>query len=209
MPGASVSTTTASSGEAICATHSSGQYVVSRRNSVSTVTNGCAAIRLQVAASSDVVVIGFNKDVAAESNATVMAAVCCGPPCVASPLVQWLHCKVATQTRHHRAALDSPHPLQVDELPRAGHGAHRHFNDRGAVPMGEGAAQSAAQLFGFCCAYGLGSEALGESHKIGIGEIAGDQPVAVALLLGAAHVAEGAVAEHDRHQRDAVPHGGR
>ena len=58
-------------------------------------------------------------------------------------------------------------------------------------------------------ALGRGAEALGELHEIRIGEVAGDQPVAELLLLDAAHVAEGAVGEHDRDQRNAVAHRGR
>jgi hypothetical protein len=42
--------------------------VVSRRNSVSIVTNGCDAIRVQAAASADVVVIGCIETEAVESN---------------------------------------------------------------------------------------------------------------------------------------------
>ena len=54
-----------------------------------------------------------------------------------------------------------------------------------------------------------GAEAFGELDEIRIGEVAGDQPVAEVLLLDAAHIAEGAVVEHDRHQRNAVAHRGR
>ncbi len=54
-----------------------------------------------------------------------------------------------------------------------------------------------------------GAEAFGESDEIGIGEVAGDQPVAEALLLDAPHIAEGAVGEHDGDERDAVAHRGR
>src|SRR5919198_3882830 len=44
---------------------STGQYVCSRRNSVSTATNGCAARRVQASASSRVVVIGrIGRDIA-------------------------------------------------------------------------------------------------------------------------------------------------
>ena len=57
MSGASASTATATSSEASCSTQSFGQNVVSRRNSVSTVTNGWRARRRQTAASSSVVVI--------------------------------------------------------------------------------------------------------------------------------------------------------
>ena len=46
------------------------------------------------------------------------------------------------------------------------------------------------------------------AHEIRIGEIARDQPVAVVLLLDAAHVAESAVVEHDDGERNAVAHGG-
>ena len=45
-------------------------------------------------------------------------------------------------------------------------------------------------------------------HEIRIGEVAGNQPIAELLLLDAPHIAESAVGEHDRHQRDAVAHGG-
>ena len=59
MPSARVSTTTASSGPASCTTQSLGQKVVSRRNSVSTVTNGWVASRAQTSAKSRVVEIKF------------------------------------------------------------------------------------------------------------------------------------------------------
>ena len=54
-----------------------------------------------------------------------------------------------------------------------------------------------------------GAEAFGVFDEIRIGEVGGDQPVAEALLLDAAHIAEGAVDEHDGDQRNAVAHGGR
>ena len=52
------------------------------------------------------------------------------------------------------------------------------------------------------------AEALRIFHEIGIGKIAGDQPVAELLLLDATHIAEGAVDENDRHQRYPVANGG-
>src|SRR5262249_16120365 len=54
----------------------------------------------------------------------------------------------------------------------------------------------------------LGSEAFCVAHEIGIGEIARNQPVAVLLLLGAPHVAEGTIVEHDGGQRYAMAHSG-
>ena len=45
-------------------------------------------------------------------------------------------------------------------------------------------------------------------EEVGVGEVAGDQPVAELLGLDAAHVAEGAVVEHHRHHRQRVAHGG-
>ena len=44
--------------------------------------------------------------------------------------------------------------------------------------------------------------------KSGLARSRGDQPVAEVLLLDAPHIAEGAVGEHDRDQRNAVAHGG-
>src|SRR5580698_3669373 len=57
MPSAIESITATSDAPATCTTHSSGQYVRSRMNSVSTVTNVSACIRRQKAASSSEVVI--------------------------------------------------------------------------------------------------------------------------------------------------------
>ena len=58
-------------------------------------------------------------------------------------------------------------------------------------------------------AHGRGAKAFGKFDEIRIGEVARDQPVAVTLLLDTTHIAEGAVIEKHRHQRNAVAHGGR
>ena len=79
----------------------------------------------------------------------------------------------------------------------------------GPSRRGKRAPQRGAQLLRRARALGGGAEAFGESHEIRIGEIAGDQPVAELLLLDAAHVAEGAVGEHDGRERNAVAHRGR
>jgi hypothetical protein len=44
-------------------------------------------------------------------------------------------------------------------------------------------------------ALGRGAEALGEADEFGIGEVGGDQAIAVTLCLDAADIAEGAVGE--------------
>ena len=59
------------------------------------------------------------------------------------------------------------------------------------------APQRRAQFLRAARPLGRGAEAFGEVDEIRIGEVAGDQPVAELLLLDAAHVAEGAVVEHD------------
>ena len=48
-----------------------------------------------------------------------------------------------------------------------------------------------------------GAEAFGVFDEIGVGEVGSDQPVAELLLLDAPHIAEGAVGEHNRDQRNA------
>ena len=52
----------------------------------------------------------------------------------------------------------------------------------------------------------FGAEASGKGDEIGIGQVAADQPIAVAFLLNAPHIAESAVVEHDGDQRNAVAH---
>src|SRR5690242_14203391 len=75
------------------------------------------------------------------------------------------------------------HLRQEDELPGARHRADRHFDQGRAGAAGEAAPQRAAQLFGQAHALGGRAEALGKAHEVRIGQIARDQPVAVALLL--------------------------
>ena len=58
MPSASGSMTAAQDGAATWIRHSSGQYVVSRMNSVSTAMKGASQMRSQNARSSAVVVMG-------------------------------------------------------------------------------------------------------------------------------------------------------
>ena len=52
------------------------------------------------------------------------------------------------------------------------------------------------------------AEALGEFDEVRVGQVAGDQPVAVLLLLDAAHVAERAIVEHHDDNRQLVAHRG-
>src|ERR1700730_17465661 len=87
--------------------------------------------------------------------------------------------------------LTAPYSVHHDELPGAWHLADRHLDKGRAVTVGEGAAQRLAQVVGTCHPGGFGAKTFAEGDKIGIGEVAADQPVAVALLLDAADIAEG------------------
>ena len=102
----------------------------------------------------------------------------------------------------------SAHRRHLDELPGRGHRAHRHFDQRGHIAPLECAVERKPQLLRTARALGLGAEALGVFHKVRVGEIAGDQPVAVLLLLDAPHIAESAVVEHDGRERNAMAHRG-
>src|SRR6185437_4917566 len=50
------------------------------------------------------------------------------------------------------------------------------------------------------------AETVGELHEIGVGQIAGDDAVAVILFLAALHIAEGVIVEDDEGHAPLVPH---
>src|SRR5262249_58812001 len=81
--------------------------------------------------------------------------------------------------------------------------------DGRAITAGEPAFERRTQPGRVLGALGRGAEALREPQKARIGEIAGDQAVAVLFGLDAAHIAESAVGEHYRNQRNAMMSRGR
>ena len=89
-----------------------------------------------------------------------------------------------------------------------GMSADRNFDQRWTVAAGEGAPQRLPQIIRSLRAHRRGAEAFGEGNEIGIGEVAGNEAVAVVFLLDAADIAERAVVEYHRHQRNAMTHGG-
>src|SRR5262249_60101054 len=100
------------------------------------------------------------------------------------------------------------HARHMDEFPGRGHLRDRHFDQGRPVAPLERAFERRPQFLWTARTLGLGAEALRITHEIGIGEIAGDEAIAELLLLGAPHVAEGAVVEHDGGQWDAMADGG-
>jgi len=91
----------------------------------------------------------------------------------------------------------------MDEFPGVGQGPHRHLDQR-RFAAGEGFPQGHAELIRTPGATSRGAEALRVFHKIGIGKIAGNQPVVELLLLDTAHIAEGATATSGIRWRMAV-----
>ena len=78
-----------------------------------------------------------------------------------------------------------------------------------------GASRASACSRASCRSSGLSAamrehaEAVGEADEVRVDQVARDHAVAVELALHAPDVAVGAVVEHDRHDGDAVLHGGR
>src|SRR5437868_5672363 len=117
-----------------------------------------------------------------------------------------MHRLVATLLATLLAALLATNLFHEDEFPGARQRPDRHFDDARAVAPRQGAPQWDAQLFGRVGARRFGAEASGKGDEIGIGQVAADQPIAIAFLLNAPHIAESAVVEHDGDQRNAVAH---
>src|SRR5215472_13331652 len=93
---------------------------------------------------------------------------------------------------------------QTDELPGRGEGANRHLDQGRYVAPLERAVKRGPELARSAGALGGGSKAFRKAHEVRIGKVARDQPVAVALLLVAAHVAEGTIGKDDRGQGNPV-----
>ena len=88
-----------------------------------------------------------------------------------------------------------------------GIGRNRHL-DQCRLAGGKRGLERGAQLLRVARAPAGGAEAFGIFDEIRIGEVGRDHPVAEQLLLDAAHIAEGAIGEYHRDQRNAVAHGG-
>ncbi len=97
------------------------------------------------------------------------------------------------------------HTRQQDHVPWARHLAHRHMHKTRRVRR-ERLAQRVLQHLRRRRAPGAHSEALCECNEIWVGQVAGDQPVAVLLALDAPHIAERAVVEYHRYDRQLVSH---
>src|SRR3954471_9921350 len=87
----------------------------------------------------------------------------------------------------------STHPWQVDEFPRAGQRADRDFDERWSIAARQPPLEGRAKFLRVACAFRRRTKTLGISHKIGVGEVAGNDPVAEALFLAAPHIAVGIV----------------
>src|SRR5882757_5703151 len=87
----------------------------------------------------------------------------------------------------------SPNPRQVDEFPGARQGTDRHLNERWAVTARESAFECTAELLRVACPFSGSAETLSKSHKIRVGEVAGNDPVAEPFFLDAPHIAVGTV----------------
>ena len=81
--------------------------------------------------------------------------------------------------------------------------------DEGGGVQCEGFAQGVFELLAVDRLERSDAEGLRELDEVGVVQVRGDEPVAVALLLDALHVAEGAVVEHDDHDGEIVPCRGR
>src|SRR5687767_1171542 len=89
----------------------------------------------------------------------------------------------AAHLRHH------------DHVPRARHVAVRYPDQRWRIE-GEGLAQAILELARVERLEGCHAKTVGELREIGVGEVRGDQAIAVVLLLDALDVAEAAIVEH-------------
>ena len=76
------------------------------------------------------------------------------------------------------------------------------------LPAAKASRNAASNASGVDGAIGAGAETFGEFHEVRVGQVGGDQAVAVLLLLDAADIAERAVVEHHRDHRQAMAHGG-
>ena len=81
----------------------------------------------------------------------------------------------------------------MNELPWRRHRPHLHFDNGRPVPSGDPSPERRAQARRVLRPLGRRAEALSKSHKIRVGEIAGDQAIAELFGLHAPHVPEGAV----------------
>src|ERR1700681_4858572 len=94
------------------------------------------------------------------------------------------------------------HPWQPDKFPGRRQRPERHLDQGRAIAALERAGERGGKLRRIAGTLGGGPKALREPHEIGIGKVAGDEAVAVALLLVAADIPESAVGEDDGGQRD-------
>src|SRR6185312_13539257 len=101
------------------------------------------------------------------------------------------------------------HARQRDVFPRARNRPDRHLDERRRIATAERALERRAQRLRRLRPLGRGAEALGETHEIRIGEVAGDHSFAIEFLLDPTHVAEPAVVEHDGGERNAMLDGAR
>ena len=102
--------------------------------------------------------------------------------------------------------LPAPHPRHVDELPRARHVAARGLRSARARWRRGSARACGAALPASVTRCEAMPKLSPRRTKSGLARSEPMQPVAVQRLLHVAHVAVGAVVEHDHHHRDAVAH---
>src|ERR1700751_644423 len=125
------------------------------------VTNGSFAIRRQVSANSEVAVIGWiGCSGAVETDWEIIGD--------SWFLMSFRRRAGASPSLCVMWDLLSADIVHENELPRARHGADRHFDDGRNIAPSQCAPQCRAQLFRRGRAFRPGTEAFGEANKIGI-----------------------------------------